>query len=553
MICRHSLLGISRSAIHWRSPTITPFRFHQNRFFSASGSSFPPSSSPDPGSMEPETPLPTVSSSDVSPTPVDTFPPASQHPSSTGSTNSDVQSSGSRKTTERLKGFETFRIEEHLDDSKKYVYFVHSNHRIDEKKVVEARMRKGHSEWAYLALSYVKSALLPKGYPHTVSSDYKRWHFWQACQQVCSAFNGVMSTHALLTALGMGSSAGAAGTGAVAQWVLKDGLGNLGKILFGWKYGSILDSDSKKWRFRADLFFNVGVALEISTLFAPSLFLPLAVTANLAKGVAAVAGGATRASIVKSFLHGENMADVAAKAESQVVIASLCGMLMGIAALPIVSHSSFAVVQAVAISTSCHIVFNYMAVRQVYLPTLNRFRTMALMHGFLNERVVPSREEVAGLEKIMFPNEELRPVLIVGQQFRHAFAGKQDAVNPVFDLFRNDSYLLTLNRQNLHIIYRKDATSEAILRGFFHATCVQYVLNKIGGRSSYVMLRNVVLDLEEELKLLRYTQDMCHEQFPSLIKGMREKGWNINQLLIDLGPTRLDWHASSVSIHDPQS
>jgi len=50
-----------------------------------------------------------------------------------------------------------------------------------------------------------------------------------------------------------------------------------------------------------------GAALELSTILAPNLFLPLACTANLAKNLAAVANSSTRAPIYRTFALQNNL------------------------------------------------------------------------------------------------------------------------------------------------------------------------------------------------------------------------------------------------------
>jgi hypothetical protein len=50
-----------------------------------------------------------------------------------------------------------------------------------------------------------------------------------------------------------------------------------------------------------------GAALELSTIAAPRLFLPLACTANLAKNLAAVAASSTRAPIYRTFALSNNL------------------------------------------------------------------------------------------------------------------------------------------------------------------------------------------------------------------------------------------------------
>ncbi len=53
----------------------------------------------------------------------------------------------------------------------------------------------------------------------------------------------------------------------------------------------------------------MGIGLEIMTLLLPHLFLPLGATANLMKGLAWSAGGASRAAIHFSFSKMMNMGD----------------------------------------------------------------------------------------------------------------------------------------------------------------------------------------------------------------------------------------------------
>ena len=48
---------------------------------------------------------------------------------------------------------------------------------------------------------------------------------------------------------------------AAYQWVLKDGLGQLGAILFAGRYGKNFDTDIKKWRFMS--IFTLNLALWI--------------------------------------------------------------------------------------------------------------------------------------------------------------------------------------------------------------------------------------------------------------------------------------------------
>jgi hypothetical protein len=67
-----------------------------------------------------------------------------------------------------------------------------------------------------------------------------------------------------------------------------------------------------------------GAALELSTILAPNLFLPLACTANLAKNLAAVANSSTRAPIYRTFAQQNNLVRPAAGYRGRPSLTSFC-------------------------------------------------------------------------------------------------------------------------------------------------------------------------------------------------------------------------------------
>lgn len=84
---------------------------------------------------------------------------------------------------------------------------------------------------------------------------------------------------------------------AAYTWVLKDGLGQLGGILFASRYGRNFDEDIKKWRFMAMVALNISIYIEILTLRFPEHFLLLASLANVGKNICFLLASASRASI----------------------------------------------------------------------------------------------------------------------------------------------------------------------------------------------------------------------------------------------------------------
>lgn len=82
----------------------------------------------------------------------------------------------------------------------------------------------------------------------------------------------------MLESLGVASSAVATGGGAVAiQWVLKDGIGEIGKLFLIQRFARSFDSHPKTWKMVGEVASVVGATLQLSTvLFPGSWFLGLA-------------------------------------------------------------------------------------------------------------------------------------------------------------------------------------------------------------------------------------------------------------------------------------
>jgi hypothetical protein len=117
---------------------------------------------------------------------------------------------------------------------------------------------------------------------------------------------------------------------AALNWILKDGIGQLGGILFGSWASSQLDADAKRWRWFSCVALDVSNLLESLTPLVPHLFLPLAAVANAGKNVSWLAASATRAAINLTLCRAENLADITGKSVSQAIACSLAGTVMGI-------------------------------------------------------------------------------------------------------------------------------------------------------------------------------------------------------------------------------
>eukprot|EP00850_Spirogloea_muscicola_P020346 SM000213S06811 [mRNA] locus=s213:49493:53314:- [translate_table: standard] len=124
----------------------------------------------------------------------------------------------------------------------------------------------------------------------------------------------VNATQAMLQAIGVGGRRSLP-TAAALNWVLKDGLGRLGKLSFTASFGHTFDSDLKRVRFRTSALFTASLGLEMLTPLFPQHFLAMATLGNVARSIALAAYMATTPSIHRSFALTENLADVSAKGQ----------------------------------------------------------------------------------------------------------------------------------------------------------------------------------------------------------------------------------------------
>ncbi|XWS28148.1 hypothetical protein CRYUN_Cryun25bG0040700 [Craigia yunnanensis] len=111
--------------------------------------------------------------------------------------------------------------------------------------------------------------LLPKGFLDSITSDYLDYSLWRGVQGVASQISGVLATQAFLYAVGLGK--GAIPTAAAINWVLKDGIRYLSKIML-FKYRRHFDVNPKGWRLFADLLEKFCLRIiNVDPCFSPSI------------------------------------------------------------------------------------------------------------------------------------------------------------------------------------------------------------------------------------------------------------------------------------------
>ncbi|KAL0309963.1 UNVERIFIED_CONTAM: protein root UVB sensitive 5 [Sesamum radiatum] len=181
----------------------------------------------------------------------------------------------------------------------------------------------------------IKDFVLPAGFPDSVSDDYLEYILLQFPTNVTGWICHTLVTSSLLQAVGVGSLSGtaAAASAAAIRWVSKDGIGAVGRLFIGGRFGNLFDDDPKQWRLYADFIGSTGSIFDLSTQLYPAYFLPLASLGNLAKAVGRGLRDPSFRVIQNHFAISGNLGEVSAKEEVWEVAAELVGLALGILAL----------------------------------------------------------------------------------------------------------------------------------------------------------------------------------------------------------------------------
>ncbi|KAL4223503.1 hypothetical protein ACF0H5_016974 [Mactra antiquata] len=237
---------------------------------------------------------------------------------------------------------------------------------------------------------FFMTVFLPQGYPDSVSEDYLTYQIWDTIQAFASSITGTLAAQAVLKGYGVGDES-ATLLAATMTWLLKDGTGMLGRILFAWFQGTSLDCDAKRWRLFADIINDIAILLEIMGPHLPFSFTIVVCISGTLKSIVGVSGGATRAALTQHQARRNNMADVSAKDGSQETLVNLAALICSFIIVPIVTGRHFLIWMLYFIFTSLHLYANYSAVKGVVMESINQARLhIILKEYFQSGDILPS-------------------------------------------------------------------------------------------------------------------------------------------------------------------
>ncbi|KAM0915010.1 hypothetical protein ACQ4PT_011134 [Festuca glaucescens] len=433
----------------------------------------------------------------------------------------------------------------------------------DDKRKQEEETEKvgaGHGELTALQRQLERSwrrctdfalqLLLPDGYPHSLSSDHailavaRRARRCQPDQR-CALHAGT----ALLYAVGLGK--GAIPTAAAVNWVLKDGLGYLSKILLS-KFGRHFDVNPKGWRLFADLLENAAYGLEILTPVFPHLFVPIGAAAGAGRSAAALIQAATRSCFYAGFAVQRNFAEVIAKSEAQGMVSKFLGIMLGIALANQIGSSVPLALISFAGVTVVHMYCNLKSYQSIQLRMLNPYRASLVFSEYLLSGQVPSVKEVND-EEPLFPNssvgaqlkqseilsaeakdaaERICRRLQLGSKLSEIIENKEDA-HALVDLYKDEQYLLTDYKGKFCVILKEGSSPEDMLKSIFHVNYL-YWLEKYMGFKPF----NVAAECRPGGRL-DASLDYVQREFTHVKLDGSNSGWVMDGLIARPSPVRI--------------
>lgn len=388
-------------------------------------------------------------------------------------------------------------------------------------------------------MAFIRSYVVPEGFPDSVTPSYVPYMTWRALKYFFGGAMSVFTTQTLLSSVGVSRTRSAQGAVAIS-WILKDGAGRVGKMVFA-RQGKKFDYDLKQLRFAGDLLMELGAGLELATAAVPHLFLPLACVANVAKNVSAVTSTSTRTPIYKAFAKGENIGDVTAKGECVANIADLLGTGLSI----MLSKRNPSLVTTFAMLSCGYLMSSYREVKSLVLHTLNRARFTVAVESFLKTGRVPTLQEGNSMETIIdLPWRNRRPI-VLGPRFKDAFQDPNSyfAVEPIFE---KERYIVTYNpsKGNIYALFKGQAESDDILKAAFHAHVLLHIIrasNKdiVSSRTrehDYLSIQPTSADIESHIAESYKLVSALYGPFKNKAK---EQGWVMSESLLNPGKARL--------------
>ncbi|XP_028795238.1 protein root UVB sensitive 1, chloroplastic [Neltuma alba] len=398
-----------------------------------------------------------------------------------------------------------------------------------------------------------KRLMLPEGFPNSVTSDYLEYSLWRGVQGVASQISGVLATQSLLYAVGLGK--GTIPTAAAINWVLKDGIGYLSKIMLS-NFGRHFDVNPKGWRLFSDVLENAAFGLEMLTPSFPHLFVPIGAVAGASRSAAALIQASTRSCFYAGFAAQRNFAEVIAKGEVQGMASKFIGIMLGITLGNCLGSSTPLVLASFSVVTWVHMYCNLKSYQSIQLRTLNPYRASLVFSEYLLSGQAPPVKEVND-EEPLFPAVSIlnvkisnkAPSYVLSSQAKDAAAeierrlqlgsklseiinSGEDAL-ALFGLYKSEGYMLSEHMGKFCVVLKDNCSPQDMLKALFQVSYL-YWLEKNAGIEG----RGTVDDSKPGGRL-QLSLDYVEREFNHARNDGESVGWVTDGLIARPLPNRI--------------
>ncbi|KAJ8444867.1 hypothetical protein Cgig2_029798 [Carnegiea gigantea] len=356
-------------------------------------------------------------------------------------------------------------------------------------------------------------------------------------------------------AVGAGSFAGsaAAASAAAIRWVSKDGIGAVGRLIIGGRFGRLFDDDPRQWRMYADFIGSAGSIFDLTTQLYPAYFLPLASLGNLSKAVARGLKDPSFRVIQNHFAASGNLGDVAAKEEVWEVTAQLIGLALGILILdtPDLVTSYPALFATWTSMRLFHLWLRFQSLSVLKFETINLKRARILAEAHVLHSKVPDCTDCNREENILTWQRFLKPRIVFGVPADELTGGQRSSfvLKEMFKLYAREKYVLAVDqwqkREFKVLVAFKVCIFQTQLLELILA--VEFFLDmditNQEGATSLSALRSVwqAYWLYENwdnsvdfIKALKESLSNLEARFNDFVELLEEAGWNIRQINLNV-------------------
>nr|XP_033500025.1 RUS1 family protein C16orf58 homolog [Epinephelus lanceolatus] len=370
-----------------------------------------------------------------------------------------------------------------------------------------------------------KTVFLPQGYPESVSDDYLQYQFWDTLQAFSSSLSGTLATQASLKGVGVGNQE-ATVAAATVTWILRDGTGMLGRILFAWHKGSKLDSEAKKWRLFADVLNDIAMFMEILAPYFPAFFTLIVCTAGVFKSLVGVAGGATRAALTVHQARRDNMADISAKDGSQETLVNLAGLLVSLMLIPLVTDNTILTLSLFFLFTVLHLFANYKAVRSVVMETFNEARLSIVLQQYVRDGQILSPLEANQREPVFFELRKTVPIRL-GVRLQEVVQSPEELNLALKE--NNMPYILGVRNGCVCVCLGPEASVRDEIRAMCQAVWLSNTLSPPTQQQ------------QSPWEIVHESHKLMDKIFNTFLKGVEAAGWDVKRTLLDWDEWRVEW------------